>query len=93
MAQMFGTIRQMAKDAGRDPQELQLIVRANLVITEKPIEKDRFVFVGSLDQIREDIAASEKIGADELFLEVGFYARGQVWQRTGSSGGSSSGRC
>ncbi len=77
MAQMFGTIRQMAKDAGRDPQELQLIVRANLVITEKPIEKDRFVFVGSLDQIREDIAASEKIGADELFLEVGFTHGGQ----------------
>jgi len=77
MAQMFGAIRQMAQDARRDPSELQLIVRANLVITEKPIEKDRFVFVGSLDQIREDIAASEKIGAHELFLEVGFTHGGQ----------------
>ena len=77
MAQMFGAIRQMAKDAGRDPSELQLIVRANLVITEKPIEKDRFVFVGSLDQIRDDISASAKIGADELFLEVGFTEGGQ----------------
>ena len=77
MAQMFGAIRKMAKDAGRDPSELQLIVRANLVITEKPIEKDRFVFVGSLDQIRDDISASAKIGADELFLEVGFTEGGQ----------------
>ena len=77
MAQMFGAIRKMAKDAGRDPSELQLIVRANLVITEKPIEKDRFVFVGSLEQIRDDISASAKIGADELFLEVGFTEGGQ----------------
>ena len=52
-------------------------MRANLVITEKPIEKNRFIFVGSLDQIREDIAACEKIGADELFLEVGFTHGGQ----------------
>lgn len=77
MAQMFAAIRQMAQAAGRKPAELQLIVRANLVITEKPIAKDRFVFVGSLDQIREDIAACEKIGADELFLEVGFTHGGQ----------------
>ena len=77
MAQMFGAIRQMAQEAGRDPSELQMIVRANLVITEKPVTKDRFVFVGTLDQIREDIAACEKIGADELFLEVGFTHGGQ----------------
>jgi probable F420-dependent oxidoreductase len=77
MAQMFAAIRQMAQAAGRDPAELQLIVRANLVITEKPIAKDRFVFVGSRDQIREDIAACETIGADELFLEVGFTQGGQ----------------
>jgi probable F420-dependent oxidoreductase len=77
MAQMFAAIRQMAQVAGRNPSDLQLIVRANLVITEKPIAKDRFVFVGSLDQIREDIAACEKIGAAELFLEVGFTHGGQ----------------
>jgi len=77
VAQMFGTIRTMAREAGRDPSELQLIVRANLVITKKPIDKDRFIFVGTLDQIREDIAACAKIGADELFLEVGFTHGGQ----------------
>jgi probable F420-dependent oxidoreductase len=77
MAYMFGTIKQMAEDAGRDPAELSMIVRANLLITEEPIEGERFVFVGSLDQIREDIAACEKISAEEVFLELGFTLGGQ----------------
>jgi hypothetical protein len=31
-----------------------MVVRANLHITEKPIEKDRRIFTGTLDQIKED---------------------------------------
>jgi hypothetical protein len=31
----------------------------------------------SIDQIREDIAACEKIGAEEVILEVGFTLGGQ----------------
>jgi alkanesulfonate monooxygenase SsuD/methylene tetrahydromethanopterin reductase-like flavin-dependent oxidoreductase (luciferase family) len=84
MALMFETMQQMAKEAGRDPSELQMIVRANLVITEKPVEKNRHVFVGSVDQIRDDIAACEKVGAEEVFLEIGFTPGGQSlshWQR------------
>jgi len=84
MKQMFGAMQQMAKEAGRDPSELRMIVRANLFITQRVVEKDRSVFVGSLDQIREDIAACERIGADEVFLEVGFTPGGQSlsnWQR------------
>ena len=81
---MFAGIQQMAKEAGRDPSELSMIVRANLFITDKPMEKDRFIFVGSIDQIHEDIAACEKIGAEEVFLEVAFTPGGQSlsnWER------------
>jgi alkanesulfonate monooxygenase SsuD/methylene tetrahydromethanopterin reductase-like flavin-dependent oxidoreductase (luciferase family) len=39
MAQLFGAIRQMAEAAGRDPSELKMIVRTNLYLTDKPIEK------------------------------------------------------
>jgi len=77
MQQMFAGIQQMAQAAGRDPSELSMIVRANLFITDQPLGKDRFVFVGSLEQIREDIAACEKIGAEEVFLEIGFTPGGQ----------------
>jgi len=77
MKQMFAGIRRMAQEAGRDPSELSMIVRANLVLTSRPVEKDRFIFVGSLDQIHEDIAACERIGAEETFLELGFTPGGQ----------------
>ena len=78
MAQMWGAIKQMAEAAGRDPNKLKMIVRGNLVETPKPVEKDRAIFVGSLDQVREDIVACEKIGAEEVFLELGFTSGGQT---------------
>jgi probable F420-dependent oxidoreductase len=84
MKQMWAGIQQMATEAGRDPSQLSMIVRANLHVTEKPVEKDRFVFVGSVEQIREDIAACEKIGAKEVFLELGFTPGGQTlshWEK------------
>ena len=84
MAQMFGAIRQMAEAAGRDPSELKMIVRANLYLTDTPIEKDRGLFAGSMEQVREDLAACEKIGADEVFYELGFTRGGQqlsTWER------------
>jgi len=72
MAQMFSSIKQMAKEAGRDPASLELIIRANLHITEKPIEKDRHIFSGTLDQIKEDTVACRQIGAHEVDFEPGF---------------------
>jgi hypothetical protein len=38
----------------------------------------------SIDRIREDIAACEKIGAEEVFVEMGFTPGGQSltnWQK------------
>jgi probable F420-dependent oxidoreductase len=80
MAQMFGTIKQMAKDAGRDPASLKLIVRAILGITEKPLGNDRAIFSGTLTQIKEDVAACRKIQADELFFDPAFSPGGQSLQ-------------
>src|SRR5262249_41217309 len=62
MGQMFAGIQQMAKDAGRDPSSLQLIVRGNLEITDSPLPDNRMIFSGTLEQIKEDIAACRGIG-------------------------------
>jgi hypothetical protein len=78
MEQMFASVRQMAKDAGRDPGKLAMVVRANLHITEKPLGTDRFFFAGSFDQIREDAQACAKIGAHELIYDVTFKPAGQT---------------
>jgi len=75
MAQMFGALKQMAKEAGRDPSSLAMVVRANLEITDKPLGKERMIFTGTLDQIKEDVAGCVRIGAHELFFDPTFYAR------------------
>ena len=75
MAQMFGALKQMAKEAGRDPSSLAMVVRANLEITDKPLGKERMIFTGTLDQIKEDVAGCVRIGAHELFFDPTFYAQ------------------
>ena len=72
MAQMFSSIQQTAKDAGRDPSRLELVVRANLHITDKPLGKDRGIFIGSMEQISEDTDACKQIGAHEVHFDPGF---------------------
>jgi hypothetical protein len=45
---------------------------------------DRAAFFGSVEQVREDVAGCEKIGAEEVFLELGFTPGGQSlsnWER------------
>ncbi|HVO81857.1 MAG TPA: LLM class F420-dependent oxidoreductase [Terriglobales bacterium] len=81
MEQMFGAIKQMAKEAGRDPAALAMVVRANLEITDKPLGKERFIFSGTSEQIKEDIAGCRQIGAHELFFDPTFMRGAQVLDR------------
>jgi hypothetical protein len=49
-----------------------LVVRAHPYFSDKPLGDDRFIFAGSADQIKADIAATRKLGANELFFDVQF---------------------
>jgi probable F420-dependent oxidoreductase len=69
MKQMWPAIQGMAKEAGRDPSELQLIVRANVSISSEPGPEGRFIFTGSEEQIKQDIAEVREIGADEIHFD------------------------
>ena len=63
----------MAAEAGRDADALELNVRANVYLSDQPIDgDDRFIFTGTVEQIVEDVVASEKIGAAEVFFDVQF---------------------
>ena len=75
MAQMFAAVKQMAKEAGRDPSSLVMVVRANLEITNKPLGDKRMIFTGTIEQIEEDIAGCKRIGAHELFFDPTFQAQ------------------
>jgi len=78
MAQMMTQLREMAKAAGRNPAELELIVRGNLLITTQPLGKDRWIFTGSLEQIKADIDQVRAIGANELFFDPTFSPDGET---------------
>jgi probable F420-dependent oxidoreductase len=77
MAEMFASIKQMAKEAGRDPSAIVMVVHAGLDIRDKALGKDRAIFSGTLDQISDDVKACAKIGARELFFDPTFAREGQ----------------
>ena len=72
MKAMFEGVRAMAAAAGRDPSQLELIVRANLHVTADPVGGERAIFTGTVEQIAEDVAACREIGAGEVFLDPTF---------------------
>jgi probable F420-dependent oxidoreductase len=81
MAQMFGAVKQMAQEAGRDPSSLSLVIRGNLEIADKPLGKERAIFSGSIEQIKEDIAGCRQIGAHEVFFDPTFMPGAQSLDR------------
>jgi len=77
MADMFDSIKRMAKEAGRNPSAMLMVVHAGLEITGKPLGNERAIFSGSLEQISDDVRACAKIGADEVFFDPAFAPGGQ----------------
>ncbi|MGA3406464.1 MAG: LLM class F420-dependent oxidoreductase [Candidatus Bathyarchaeia archaeon] len=65
-------LKNMVKDAGRNPADVKVIVRYNLAITPQPQGKDRAFFSGTLAQIKDDIASVKTYGPDELILDPTF---------------------
>ena len=72
MLEMFAGIKQMAEAEGRDSGSLQLVVRANVMMSDGPMGDDRPILSGSDDEIAADIARAREIGVDELFFDAGF---------------------
>lgn len=72
LKEMIAGLKGMAQEAGRDPAELAVVVRANVVVTEEPQGDERFMFLGSLDQIKTDIAAIRELGVTELHFDPSF---------------------
>jgi probable F420-dependent oxidoreductase len=72
LAGMFEGIKGIAKDAGRDPAALELIVRANVEFSDAPLGEGRADFTGALEQIVGDIVETRKLGAAEIVFDVQF---------------------
>ena len=69
---MMAGLKGMAQEAGLDPAELEVVVRANIVVTEEPLGDQRYICTGSPDEIKADIASSREIGVAELHFDPSF---------------------
>lgn len=72
IGQMFDSIKAMAREFGRDPAALQLVVRANVEFSDVPIDENRGDFTGTLEQIARDVAATRELGTSEILFDVQF---------------------
>jgi len=70
---LFVEVMGAARAAGRDPDAVELVIRANVVLLDEPApEDDRFSFVGSLEQIAGDVAGARELGAHEVHFDAQF---------------------
>ncbi|OBJ96876.1 LLM class F420-dependent oxidoreductase [Mycolicibacterium conceptionense] len=66
----WNRIREMASEYGRDASRMEMVVVGNVTFTERDAGPDRSAFVGTLDQIMEDIDTAAQAGADELIVDL-----------------------
>jgi probable F420-dependent oxidoreductase len=64
------TIRDGAAAAGRDPDALELVVRAAPTVSDAALGPTRAPFTGSRRQIADDVAHTRDLGAHELIIDL-----------------------
>src|SRR3990172_4907074 len=80
MRQMWEAIRSMAREAGRNPDDLKLIVRANTAVLPEAQGEGRYIFVGSKDEVKADIQACKELGAHEIEFDPTSGPQGETVQ-------------
>ncbi len=63
-------IREMASGYGRDTTRMEMVVVGNVTFTDRPAGPDRSAFVGTLDQIMDDVRTAADAGAAELIIDL-----------------------
>ncbi len=74
---MTEQIRSMTNEFGRDPKDIDVIFRANFVLSDKPMGAERYLGSGSTEEIKEDIAAVKALGVSEMCFDPTFSPDGE----------------
>jgi alkanesulfonate monooxygenase SsuD/methylene tetrahydromethanopterin reductase-like flavin-dependent oxidoreductase (luciferase family) len=75
LAPMWSTLCDMAVGRGRGADELALVVRANVKLTDRPLDSNRPSYWGSCEQVADDLVATRAAGAHEVILDLHSDAR------------------
>jgi probable F420-dependent oxidoreductase len=65
-------VRGAAVEAGKSADAVRCVVRGVTVLQDAALDGERRPLHGSLDQIRDDLAAYAAAGVDEVFLDLNF---------------------
>ena len=66
----WAELRRLAAGAGRDPDDLQLVVRAGIDLRPAPAGAGRASSLGDAEQVAGDVDATRRIGAHEVVLHL-----------------------
>lgn len=67
---LLNTYRTLVREAGRDPQQLLIVVRSNGVMSlSAPLPEPRLPLSGSLEQLRQDILRLAELGVRHIFFD------------------------
>jgi probable F420-dependent oxidoreductase len=67
---MWASVRDLAASHGREPDELELVVRANVAISDRPVDGERASYTGTVEQVAADISDTRRAGAHEVVLNL-----------------------
>ena len=70
LRESWDRIREMASEYGRDTSRMEMVVVGNVTFTDRPAGPDRSAFVGTLDQVMDDVRTAAEAGADELIADL-----------------------
>jgi alkanesulfonate monooxygenase SsuD/methylene tetrahydromethanopterin reductase-like flavin-dependent oxidoreductase (luciferase family) len=68
LAARWAVVRTLARQHGRDPEALSLVVPARVVLTDGPLGGARPDYEGDLAQVAGDVAEATRAGATEVVL-------------------------
>jgi hypothetical protein len=68
-------VRAAAREAGRDPDGLQIVAHGVVSLRDRPTGVGRRPLFGSLKEVREDDERYRQSGSTELFLDLNFDER------------------
>lgn len=69
--QMGDIMREAAREAGRDGNSLEIVLRTGIDLRERPLGEERSILSGSAEQISEDLDELQAVGVTELFTGAG----------------------
>jgi alkanesulfonate monooxygenase SsuD/methylene tetrahydromethanopterin reductase-like flavin-dependent oxidoreductase (luciferase family) len=61
---------EVVRQAGRDPQQMLIVVRSNHLVSVRALPEPRRPLSGSLEQIREDVQRLESLGIRHVFFAL-----------------------